>query len=440
VKQSRWASRLFRLPPLLVLGYTLLAFSRLQYPLPETAAGLLWLTRLDPLPALVQLGREFQFQTWMLLPLLVAVLTGLLGRVFCGWLCPLGGLLNLLELLPWRNRLPGRERIAYWLRRGRLSWGALLLGALLAGGGWPLLLSPWMLLTQQLRALAEGTVPWLLILLLGVGVLIFPRAWCSYLCPSGLLFSGIARWRRWRLRLGESCIDCGRCWRRCPTASIDSARLVVDESCIVCGRCWEECPVAAINWGAGNELPADQPGGIKTDRRLWLAGAGMVAVGFLWGGGGRTEQRYLRPPGARPETEFLAFCSRCQRCIQACPSGTLQPLPWSAGLGGFDTPRVVPRTARCELCGVCQEVCPSGAIQTVALTAVRIGTARVEPQLCLGWSQGILCLLCMEQCPLQAISDIGGHRPQVDPRRCVGCGACENGCPVEEPAIRVFPV
>jgi MauM/NapG family ferredoxin protein len=148
--------------------------------------------------------------------------------------------------------------------------------------------------------------------------------------------------------------------------------------------------------------------------------------------------RPLRPPGAQAEERFVSLCSRCGRCIKVCPSQALWPMPLSSGTGNFETPQLIPRKGRCELCLLCQEVCPTGAIQPTRVEEVRIGTAVIDKGSCLVWGQGINCLLCLEQCPMFAISTDPMERPVVDEQTCVGCGACENGCPVDGSAIRVY--
>jgi len=65
------------------------------------------------------------------------------------------------------------------------------------------------------------------------------------------------------------------------------------------------------------------------------------------------------------------------------------------------------------------------------------------------------CIVCEEWCPtspkaiyLQSaeVADAEGHlkqvkQPLVDPHRCVGCGACEYACPVQDrPAVYVTSV
>jgi len=79
---------------------------------------------------------------------------------------------------------------------------------------------------------------------------------------------------------------------------------------------------------------------------------------------------------------------------------------------------------------------------------------------CLPWANGISCIVCEEVCPVSPKSIqaekaevfIGNTRdgkprtvkvlrPYVNPSRCIGCGVCENHCPVQgKRGIRVSSV
>lgn len=147
----------------------------------------------------------------------------------------------------------------------------------------------------------------------------------------------------------------------------------------------------------------------------------------------------LRPPGARPEDEFLALCIRCNRCVVACPYGTLKPAPASEGVGA-GAPWVVARQVPCYLCMACPPVCPTGALEPIKDTrAVRMGRAVVDATRCFA-HQGVLCRTCVDECPLEgeAIFQDGRLRPVVSDT-CVGCGVCERVCPAPEAAIVVRP-
>jgi len=78
------------------------------------------------------------------------------------------------------------------------------------------------------------------------GVLIAPRAWCSF-CPMGTL-QRTAGGDRYQLKVErEKCIECGKCQKVCPM------QLPVNEiqdkpDCIKCARCVEACPKSALSF------------------------------------------------------------------------------------------------------------------------------------------------------------------------------------------------
>lgn len=277
--------------------------------------------------------------------------------------------------------------------------------------------------------------------LVAAGLLIFPRFWCVYLCPTGLFLALLSRWRRWTVKAPADCVDCGLCARVCPTGAAAGPE-PAGPDCLLCGRCAGVCPAGGIDLAGrrSDGLPAAREGGGFTRREIIRAGVALTvaaaAVPILTNPAGAQP---LRPPGALEEEEFLARCSRCGRCIKACPSKCLKAMPLTAGAAQFLTPVIIPREARCELTQDCQKVCPTGAIAMLPVEKTLIGLAEIDRARCLGWAEGKLCLLCQEQCPQHAIDSDDKNRPSIVTDLCVGCGACENGCPVEGPAIVVRP-
>jgi MauM/NapG family ferredoxin protein len=155
--------------------------------------------------------------------------------------------------------------------------------------------------------------------------------------------------------------------------------------------------------------------------------------------------RYLRPPGALVEEDFLARCINCGQCGEACPNRCIKYFGLENGLGSIDTPYIIPREKGCILCMKCGDVCPTGAIRPIAreigaiLDGVKMGQARVDESLCLSF-QGKTCGVCYRACPLPDVAITVGRleQPHVTDQ-CVGCGLCERSCIQMPQAIRVIP-
>lgn len=150
--------------------------------------------------------------------------------------------------------------------------------------------------------------------------------------------------------------------------------------------------------------------------------------------------RLLRPPGAVKEDKFLALCIRCQACVKVCPTKTLQPTTFEAGIFGIYTPRLEPKIAGCEMTMACAKVCPTGALKEIKKEDMKIGLANIDKETCINWKEGKLCLICVEHCPTLALGVDKKKRPILIPEKCNGCAICENVCPVKEPSIIVLNI
>ena len=167
----------------------------------------------------------------------------------------------------------------------------------------------------------------------------------------------------------------------------------------------------------------------------------------------------LRPPGALDEFEFLIACTRCDKSIEACPQASLFKAGPQAVLAA-GTPTLSPRSMPCFLCTSlpCITACPEGALVwpkrkvggqlLEGPPAVKMGTARVKPRLCLTYEHGEqpaqACRTCVDRCPYPELAirmvepaEGGLAHPEVIADVCTGCGLCTFGCPTPEPAIIV---
>lgn len=146
----------------------------------------------------------------------------------------------------------------------------------------------------------------------------------------------------------------------------------------------------------------------------------------------------LRPPGAVEEGEFLRRCVQCGRCAQVCPYGSVT-MEWSLDVRTLGAPVIRPRLVPCWLCMRCPPVCPTGALRPVSERAqARMGLAVLDRKRCLTYEGSVFCKTCHEKCPLRgrAIEMEMGLFPVIT-SQCVGCGVCENVCPVQ--AIVTLP-
>jgi ferredoxin-type protein NapG len=151
-------------------------------------------------------------------------------------------------------------------------------------------------------------------------------------------------------------------------------------------------------------------------------------------------RKALRPPGAQEEGHFQASCIRCGKCSQVCPYRSIKIASILDGLSMMGTPYIKAREIPCYVCMKCPPVCPSGALnrKLIQKQDIRMGTAVINKNTCLPW-QGTLCRSCYENCPIfdEAIVMNNELRPVIDEKKCIGCGICENVCPVEQAAIMV---
>lgn len=376
-----------------------------------------------------------------LLPLTVAalpvvILNLLLGRMFCGWLCPLGFLLEGVDWL--RRKLRLRERRAPRWARWPLA-AALLAGSVLAGQP----LFEWFGPHANLARLLLFGLAWEALIIPAVALadlLVARRLWCSTLCPAGVTYGLIARSGATRVALDrERCHKCGACMNACPQGRFVLANAVSGrgepaadpEACISCGDCIDSCPEKAL---AFRLQPGHDPG-----RRAALitlgASAAVAALAVGRAALAAPDRTLLRPPGALPEPLLKAMCVRCGKCAQVCPRRAIR---LKHGL-----PYINPRENPCDLCRKCPDVCPTGALALSAADPVQMGTAAVDHDRCWAWN-GNLCRSCFNACPLPGtalqLEQAGGtQRPIIAPDLCAGCGLCEHACPVEPSAITVTP-
>jgi len=458
--------------------------------------------RMDPLVAgaAVLAGRAIIDLLWP--SLVVAALTVLIGRFFCGWVCPLGSTLDFVSATVFRgvrrkNSVPeGWRRYKYYLL-ALLAVSSLFTLQLVflfdpisiiirsftaavypafnlaadtgLGGlyGTPVdflsepvygFLREHALAFEQPHFVGAGLIGLVFVVILGLEYF-QRRFWCRNLCPLGALFGLLGRFGLVRRRVSEpDCTSCSRCERGCRMGAIDDEFTGTRQTeCIECMDCRAICPERAIIF-SGSVKPKTL--GTDMTRRgfVYSVGLGAAAAPVLLSEGHvkDPDPLLIRPPGALPEEQFLGRCTRCGECMRVCIANGLQPSVLEAGLAGLWSPILVSRIGYCEFnCTLCGQVCPTGAIKRLSLKEkheTKLGLAEFDKNHCLPYRGESECIVCEEHCPtgdkaikfheeLTLMTDGTVKKlkkPYIVEKLCVGCGICENKCPLtDRPAVFV---
>lgn len=202
-------------------------------------------------------GRIFLPRLVALIALLLMSIVG--NKIFCGWGCQFGTLQDLVWHLPTRKFKPP-FRLSNIVRVGFLAVFTIV--AFTAGTDIIEPLDPF----RVFRLGAAAAVAAALVILV-VGIWIY-RPWCTFFCPFGLV-----SWLGERIAITkprvnlDTCIDCRRCERECPTSAIEGLRRCypLPQDCFACGTCIRVCPVDAIRWHLTPPPAPDTSDGIVSE-------------------------------------------------------------------------------------------------------------------------------------------------------------------------------
>jgi ferredoxin-type protein NapH len=196
------------------------------------------------------------------LPLLISVLipvvvTLLVGKIFCSWICPAGLLFEITgkfrRVLRFAELPPPNVSFSTRNKYALLIVGLIIVGVM----GLPIfaLVYPPAMLSRLAHAWIFGTALTGMLTLTGliivVEVCVSPRWWCRTMCPGGALY-GLLGWSRLlRVKLDPArCTACDVCAPVCEPG-IDPVTESDGIECDNCGVCIRRCPDAALYYTIG---------------------------------------------------------------------------------------------------------------------------------------------------------------------------------------------
>lgn len=188
---------------------------------------------------------------FFLLPLIAALVA---GRVFCGGVCALGAIQDLVVIKPVQlpravDRWGGMFRYVYlalaiWFAALPAASRDFIVCRFDPFVGLFRLNGPAWLLTVGGLLLLFGTV---------IG-----RPYCRFLCPYGGLLGLVSRFAVWPVKITpDEELDCGLCAESCPFGAVRNLR--ADRmDCVACTRCFAHCPRQQYKWGEIELIEVDE--------------------------------------------------------------------------------------------------------------------------------------------------------------------------------------
>jgi len=171
------------------------------------------------------------------------ILTFVFGRIFCGYLCPIGALQEIayviqIKKLKIKNKtLPIVFRLIFFI-------AFVVLGVIFSMG-----ILTFFGFYNFFNLNVTSIFFYIFSALLLVSIFVY-RPFCRFFCPYGALLSLASIKDLFKLQRNANCVDCKKCEVICPTN--EAGRTDLKQECYLCKRCKDVCPVDAIEYVRNN--------------------------------------------------------------------------------------------------------------------------------------------------------------------------------------------
>lgn len=175
---------------------------------------------------------------------LFLVLASRRGRMYCGWLCPMGAFherflskISLNKTIPkmfkstWFRWVVFIVMMGFMLNRLWAAWGD----------------------TEAIGSVFRTMWIVSMTLAIGMGIYFKARIWCT-ICPMGSL-QGVVSKNTYLLTVEDTCVNCKKCSKVCPLATYPGEfrqeagpGQVPSIECIRCFNCVENCPKKSLSF------------------------------------------------------------------------------------------------------------------------------------------------------------------------------------------------
>ncbi|ABR35192.1 FMN-binding protein [Clostridium beijerinckii] len=181
----------------------------------------------------------------------IFIITIVLGRFFCGWLCTFGAINDFIYMVSkkvFKTKFKVNEKVDSILKYLKYVILLFIIVVIWTSGSTAFdSYSPWDAFAQLDNisgAIAGYTGGFIILAIIAIGAAFIERFFCRYLCPLGAVFSILSKARILKIKkLRDKCGPCRICTNNCSMGiKLYEMDKVSSGECINCFKCIDVCP------------------------------------------------------------------------------------------------------------------------------------------------------------------------------------------------------